>query len=109
MKKQQKSHKTLDFTVGQSFNPYRLFTGICIPEALVRSQQISAGAKLAYGRLARYAGQNGLCHPCMHTLGCEIGVGERQTQKYLAELVRNQLIRREPRFGSDRRQTSNSL
>ena len=38
---------------GETFNPYRMFNGLFIPEALVRSG-ISAGAKLAWGRLARY-------------------------------------------------------
>ena len=47
--------------VGQPFNPFRLFTGIFIPEALVRSELVSPGAKMAYGRLARYAGQDGRC------------------------------------------------
>ena len=41
------------FMVGQPFNPYRLFTGIFIPEALVRSKLVSVGAKMAWGRLAR--------------------------------------------------------
>ena len=43
--------------VGQPFNPFGLFTGIFVPDALVRSTAISAGAKLTYGRLARYSGQ----------------------------------------------------
>jgi hypothetical protein len=51
--------------VGQPFNPFRLFTGIFIPEALVRYKDLSAGAKLAYGRLARYAGHDGRCYPAM--------------------------------------------
>ena len=41
---------------------------------------VSAGAKLAYGRLARYAGQDGNCYPAVVTLGAEIGVGSRQAQ-----------------------------
>jgi hypothetical protein len=42
----------------------------------------------------------------MKTLGKEIGVGERQAQKYVAQLEREKLIRRVRRF-SDRGQTSN--
>jgi hypothetical protein len=83
-----------------------LFTGIFIPEALVRSGLVSAGAKLAYGRLARYAGQDGMCFPAVDTLAEEVGVCGRQVQKYLAELEK--LIRRRARF-SDGAQTSNGI
>ena len=93
--------------VGQPFNPFGLFTGIFIPDALVRSTAVSAGAKLTYGRLARYAGQDGKCYPAVHTLALEIGVSERQTQNYLAELEAQKLIRRVRRFAG-RAQTSNA-
>ena len=52
--------------VGQPFNPFKLFNGIYIPEALVRAKGISAGAKLAYGRLTRYAGRRQLPSRCTH-------------------------------------------
>src|SRR5260370_9850139 len=94
--------------VGQPFNPFRLFTGIFIPEALVRCSWVSAGAKLASGRLARYSGQAGMCFPAVGTLAQEIGVGSRQAQKYLAELEKVKLIRRRTRF-SGRAQTSNVI
>ena len=55
--------------VGQPFNPFRLFTGIIIPEALVRSNLVSPGAKMAYGRLTRYAGQDGMCFPAVSMAG----------------------------------------
>ena len=42
--------------IGEPFNPFRFFNGIFVPEALVRTKLVSAGAKLAYGRLVRYAG-----------------------------------------------------
>ena len=94
--------------VGQPFNPFRLFTGIFIPEALVRSHLVSPGAKMAYGRLARYAGQDGRCYPAVGRLGEEIGVGERQAQRYLGELERTKLIRRRSRF-LEQAQTSNFI
>jgi Helix-turn-helix domain len=84
--------------VGQPFNPYGLFVGIYIPDALVRNTNVSAGAKIAYGRLARYAGADGDCHPSIKALAREIGVQERQAQRYLAELERNSFIRPVPRF-----------
>jgi hypothetical protein len=94
--------------IGQRFNPFRLFHGVFIPEGLVRARGISPGAKLAYGRLVRYAGQNGNCYPSVDSLAAEIGVGERQAQKYLANLERAKLIRRVSRF-SGGGQTSNTF
>src|SRR6266550_917989 len=84
--------------LGQPFNPFGLFNGIWIPEALVKCTSISAGAKLAFGRLARYAGQDGRCYPAVSTLASEIGLGARQAQKYLSELEKVKLIRRVSRF-----------
>jgi hypothetical protein len=80
--------------VGQAFNPFGLFNGVFVPECLSRCCWLSGGAKLAWGRLARYAGRDGRCYPTLKTLGQEIGVGERQAQKYIAELERHKLIRR---------------
>ena len=80
--------------IGMPYNPYRLFTGIFVPEALVRWSRLSPGAKLCFGRLARYAGQNGDCHPSVTTLAFELGVRKRQVQTYLSELTREKLIRR---------------
>ena len=93
---------------GDVFNPFRMFTGVFIPEGLVRCDWISAGAKLAWGRLARYAGEDGRCYPTVKNLAAEIGLCERQGQKYLAELERARLIRRVYRF-NDKGQTSNEF
>jgi hypothetical protein len=41
------------------------------------------GAKLAYGRLARYGSRDGRCLPDVGTLAREFGVGPRQAQRYL--------------------------
>jgi hypothetical protein len=56
------------------------------------------GAKVAYGRLARYAGQKGDCYPSVKTLAAELATSERQTQRYLRELEKNALIKRIPRI-----------
>lgn len=84
--------------IGEPFNPFGLFNGIFIPECLASCRWLSGGAKLAWGRLARYAGRDGRCYPTMAALGREIGVGERQAQKYVAELERHQLVRRVSRY-----------
>jgi hypothetical protein len=55
-------------TIGDSFAPYKKFVGLIIPEALARCLWLSPGAKLVDGRLTRYAGRNGKCHPAVATL-----------------------------------------
>jgi len=108
MEEKRSGTKGVGFRKGEPFNPYRMFTSLFIPEGLARCDWISAGGKLAWGRLARYAGFDGRCYPTMKTLGKEIGVGERQAQKYVLELERKELIRRVSRF-SGRGQTSNAF
>jgi hypothetical protein len=93
---------------GEPFNPYQLFHGLFVPEALARYTGLSPGAKLAYGRLARYAGQNGECYPAVPTLAREIGVGGRQARSYIAELESDGFIRRLARF-KEGAQTSNEF
>lgn len=92
---------------GQPFNPYKIFTGIFIPEALVRNPDISPGAKIAYGRLARYAGEDGDCHPSVKTLAREIGIRQRQAQRYLAELETHGFIRSFARYSSPNTRDTN--
>jgi len=102
----KRSAEGVSLRVGQPFNPFGLFNGIFIPEALVRATGISPGAKIALGRLARYAGENGDCYPSVPTLAGELGMSERQIQRYVAELERVALIRRVPRV-AESGQTSN--
>lgn len=69
-------------------NPYKKFNGIHIPEGITKVpiSQLSHGAKMCYGRLARYAGKNGVCFPGIKTLAREIGVCRRAVDDYLKEL-----------------------
>jgi len=92
---------------GEPFIPYRMFNGILIPEGLVRCPWIPPGAKLAWGRLARYAGAKGWCIPSKKRLATELGVGPRQAQNYITCLEQHRLMRRRARFSS-RGQTSNA-
>jgi len=100
--------RSADTRIGQPFNPFRLFTGIFIPDVMVRSTSISPGAKLTYARLTRYAGQDGKCYPAVETLATEIALSARQAQRYLAELEREHLVRRITRY-CGRAQTSNGF
>jgi hypothetical protein len=81
------------FQPGQRFNPFGLFHGVFIPEALTRFKGLSPGAKIAYGRLVRYAGQDGVCYPRQTTLSREIGVSDRQVRSYLRELTALRFIK----------------
>ena len=87
------------YNIGQPFNPHRIFVGVFIPEALVRYAGLSATSKLAYGRLARYAGKDGRCYPAVSTLAAEIGVKKRRAQDCLNELETAGFIRREYQAG----------
>lgn len=72
--------------IGQNFNPFRLFVGAFIPNALMRYTKISQGAKLCYARLAQFAGQNGEAFPNRETLAFELGVSLSQVKRYIKEL-----------------------
>ncbi len=78
--------------IGERFNPYRRFHGAFVPEAICKYRGLSPGAKLAYGRLCRYAGEDGKVYPAAATLAKEIGISERQVQAYIKELERGKFI-----------------
>lgn len=83
-------------TEKQRMNPYKLFVGVFIPEALVSYDKISAGAKLCYGKLCQYSGKKGYAFPRQTTLAKELGVGSsRQAGRYINELVDAKLIESE--------------
>jgi hypothetical protein len=69
-----------------------MFQGAVIPNCLLRRNDISAGAKLTWARLAQYAGKDGTCYPKRETLAFEIGVHENTLRKYITELVNNGFI-----------------
>lgn len=76
-------------------NPWRMFVGSMIPNWLQCRKEISPGAKLAYARLAQYAGKDGECFPKQETLAAELGVSERTANEYIRALVRFKLIEKE--------------
>jgi hypothetical protein len=65
-----------------------------IPDPVMASE-LSAGAKLAYGVLARFAGRDGVCRPSARTIAERLGVSDRQVKSYVSELVRAGYIERE--------------
>jgi len=80
--------------VGQPFNPYRLFYGVWIPEALLRFSDLTDGAKLCYGVLSRYAGDRGRCWPSQQELATALGgISVRNLRRHLKELESKGFIR----------------
>lgn len=87
---------------GEIFNPWKLFTGLFVPNALARFPGLSPGAKLLYGRLAQYAGKDGACYPSQETLAVEIGVTDRWVRKLIMELQDGGFIKAVRPKGTDR-------
>ena len=108
--------------MSRRINPWKSFVGSMIPNWLLCRREVSQGAKLAYARLAQYAGKDGECFPKQETLAAELGVSERTANEYVRALVKHKLIGSErPGLGRsnryfflehpwiDERQTSSSL
>jgi len=76
-----------------------VFRGIFIPEAIAKLpiKQLSYGAKVAYGRLARYAGKDGMAFPRRDTLAEEIGCSTGRLDELIKELKKFPLIETEQR------------
>jgi DNA-binding Lrp family transcriptional regulator len=74
--------------VGELYNPKRLFTGIFIPESMVRlpNSTLCPGSKLLFGRLSWHVSDDGECFPSRDTLADEIGVSVSSVKDYLREL-----------------------
>lgn len=94
--------------VGAAFNPWRKFVSICIPSKLAASKAFSPTAKLAYGHLARRAGENGQCFPSRRDIADGIGVTEGQVKRVLRELVDGKLLRVAARIAPNGRQSTNA-
>ena len=76
-------------------NPWRMFPGSMIPNWLQHRREIRQGPKLAYARLAQYAGKEGRCFPKQKTLAGELGISERTANEYIRILVKFRLIEME--------------
>ena len=63
-----------------------------VPNHLLRSDKVSAGAKLAYTMLLSYAWHNEFCFPGQERLAKDMGAGERSVVRYIQELEETQFI-----------------
>ncbi len=64
-----------------------------VPNAILRSNKLSMGAKMAYAALLSYAWQNDYCCPGQQRLGDDIGVTRQTANEYLQELNAKKFIR----------------
>lgn len=90
--------------VGTVFNPWKMFVGSFVPNALMRWREISATSKLLYARLAQYAGREGHCYPGQDVLAADLGTSPSTITESLRQLVAVKLIRRDTPSGVDRLQ-----
>lgn len=86
--------------VGETFNPYCMFNGVFIPDAIYSYKSISSTAKLLYARLCKYKGESGEAFPSVATLAEELGMHVRQVFCILKTLEEEKFIRRKPRPGT---------
>ena len=78
---------------GQEYNPYKIFVGIFIPNLIIQDQNLSPGAKIAFGMLCQFAGKDGKCYPGQDKISEKMGVSSRQVINYLNELKEERYIK----------------
>lgn len=73
-------------------NPWKHSIMAPVPNWLMTRKEVSSGGKLCYARLCQYAGKNGKCFPRVTKLAKDLGLSERQTFRFIQELIRHGLI-----------------
>ena len=63
-----------------------------VPNYVLRSGELSPGAKLTYAMLISYAWQNDFCFPGQARLAKDIGVTDRSVRTYLKELQQKRYL-----------------
>ena len=79
---------------GEPYSPYRLFLCAFVPLPIMAMTDISPGAKLLFGRLALYAGQNTTCFPKLDRLSADLGSSVDSIGRWMAELTAAKLLNR---------------
>lgn len=63
-----------------------------VPNIILKSTDLSVGAKLAYAMLLSYAWQNDSCFPGQETLATDLGVSRRSVVTFIKELDRTGFV-----------------
>jgi hypothetical protein len=66
-----------------------------IPNSILESELITAGAKLTYVMLLRYAFHKGSCLPGQDTLAADMGMSRQSANKFIGELAQKGRHQRE--------------
>lgn len=77
---------------GDKYNPYMIFQGCIVPNCIMKRTDLTASAKLCFGRLSQYAGHNGFCYPSQKQLAEEIGTSESVIKTALTALINAKLL-----------------
>jgi hypothetical protein len=86
----------------EEINPYaEKWTTANVPLWLLQHGEVSAGAKLLYGRLMLYAGKSGRAYPNQATLASDLDISTRQVRRYVQELEDHHLIEGKKRMFAD--------
>lgn len=80
-----------------TINPHAIFLGSVVPAWVMKNRKLSPTAKLAYGRLQRYAGRDGGCFPKIATLADELGESRRSVERAIQSLRQEGLLSTERR------------
>ena len=64
-----------------------------VPNAVLKSGEISSGAKLVYALLLSYAWHNDFCFPGQERLAGDIGISRQSVNTHVKELERKGFIR----------------
>ena len=64
-----------------------------VPNAVLKSQEISAGAKLVYASLLSYAWNNDYCFPGQDRMAKDIGIARQTVNVHVKELERKGFIK----------------
>jgi hypothetical protein len=86
-----------DEELSQIYTPHGEFNGLFIPDWLYQMSGLSLMAKIIFGRLARYAGRDGVCFPKRASIADEMDISERQVSRCITELCDRGLLLRKVR------------
>ena len=82
------NHITLHYKniILKGFDPVSSGGFTQVPNFILRSKDLSAGAKLTYAALLSYAWQNDFCFPGQETLAEDMGFSRRSVVTFIKEL-----------------------
>jgi (p)ppGpp synthase/HD superfamily hydrolase len=79
----------------QQYNPYKLFCGVKVHHWLMRRTEISQGAKLCFAALHEFIEENSTTQLVFDEFVKYFGSTAKETLKYLRELEKLKLIKKE--------------